>query len=112
MFQPLTNKAELVRRIRGESSDEDETRSRYSPLNPNVLIVPALGPRKIPFEPGPDTDRDKILRNAYRYLAERNVSYVPIDIMDDIEASYEDDDLDAFRDTVRGWIRALAKGAA
>lgn len=94
----------LLLEMRGETG-------RYSPLNPNVLIVPALGRRKEPFEPEPVTDRDTILRTALAYLEGRGVEYVPLAIEEDIQASYEDDTYDEFRATVRGWVRELVRAS-
>lgn len=61
---------------------------------------------------GDDEERDRILGNALRHLSERGVPYVPLALEDEINVSYEDDDLDTFRETVRGWMVALAKAAA
>jgi hypothetical protein len=65
------------------------------------------------YELPPDhTDRDEILRKALAYLSRRGVSYVSLDVEEDIQLSYDDDSLDKFRETVRGWIRELVKEAA
>lgn len=61
---------------------------------------------------GDEAERDRILGNALRHLSERGVPYVPLALEDEINVSYEDDDLDTFRETVRGWMVALAKAAA
>lgn len=92
---------------------QEPSEPRYSPLNPNVLIVPARGPRKTPFDPNPDgaSERDVILGRVRTYLAEHNVPYVPLAIEEDIQASYEDDTLEEFRGVVRGWVRALVEAA-
>lgn len=100
-------KEDLVREMGGVVEPQ-----QHSPLNPDVLIVPAAGPRKTPFATDPDTDRDKLLRRALAYLSRQNVEYVPFDVEEDIQASYEDDTFEEFRETVWGWVRALAKEAA
>lgn len=61
---------------------------------------------------GDDKERDRILGNALRHLSARGVPYVPLALEEDIQDSYEDDDLGTFRKTVRGWMVALAKAAA
>lgn len=67
----------------------------------------------LPETPGGAEDiRDEILRRALDHLSEHNVPYVPLDIEEDIQASYEDDTLEEFRDVVRGWIRELAGARA
>jgi hypothetical protein len=59
-----------------------------------------------------DTDeRDEILSRAMTHLSKHNVVYVPLDVEEDIEISYQRDDLDGFRETVRGWMRQL-RGAS
>jgi len=50
------------------------------------------------------------MRGALRYLAKRGVSYIPLDIEEDINKSYEEDDLGTFRGVVRGWIKELLRG--
>lgn len=52
------------------------------------------------------------MRDALRYLAKRGVPYVPLDVEEDINASYEEDDLETFKGVVKGWMRELLKGAA
>ena len=55
-----------------------------------------------------DTDeRDEILCRAMTHLSKHNVAYVPLDVEEDIEISYQRDDLDGFRETVRGWMHQL-----
>jgi hypothetical protein len=59
-----------------------------------------------------DTDeRDEILSRAMTHLSKHNVVYVPLDVEEDIEISYQRDDLDGFRETVREWMRQL-RGAS
>ena len=59
-----------------------------------------------------DTDeRDEILCRAMTHLGKHNVVYVPLDVEEDIEISYQRDDLDGFRESVRGWMRQL-RGAS
>lgn len=103
----------LLRKMRGEELEPDvaspvTSRDRpVSPLNPKVVIVPAVGPR---FGPPPeDTERDEILRKALPDLSEQGVEYVPIDIEEDIQGSYDSDSFEEFSDTVRVWVRALLR---
>jgi hypothetical protein len=59
-----------------------------------------------------DTDeRDEILSRAMTHLSKHNVVYVPLDVEEDIEISYQRDDLDGFRETVRGWMRQLRRAS-
>jgi hypothetical protein len=59
-----------------------------------------------------DTDeRGEILSRAMTHLSKHNVVYVPLDVEEDIEISYQRDDLDGFRETVRWWMRQL-RGAS
>jgi hypothetical protein len=59
-----------------------------------------------------DTDeRDEILYRAMTHLSKHNVVYVPLDVEEDIEISYQRDDLDGFRETVRGWMRQLLRAS-
>jgi hypothetical protein len=46
-----------------------------------------------------------------QHLSRHNIAYVPLDVEEDIEISYQRDDLDRFRETVRGWMRQL-RGAS
>ena len=52
-------------------------------------------------------ERDRILAAAMQHLSRHNITYVPLDVEEDIEISYQRDDLDGFRETVRGWLRQL-----
>lgn len=70
-------------------------------------VPPSVEPQW--FEVTPLTDRDEILSKALAYLSKRGVPYVPLAIEEDIQTSYEDDALEEFRETVRGWIKALAQ---
>jgi hypothetical protein len=78
-------------------------------MNPNVLIVPCRGTRKSPFPPEPFDDRDSVLRKAYAYLDEKGVGYIPLDVEEDIQVSYDSDSPEEFRATVKGWMRELVK---
>ena len=80
MLEPIRSKDELLREMRGEAISADD-----------------------------EAERDQILRNALTYLSSRGVLYVPLAIEEDIQTSYEDDTLDEFRDTVRGWIAELVR---
>ena len=42
-----------------------------------------------------------------QHLSRYSIAYVPLDVEKDIEISYQRDDLDRFRETVRGWMRQL-----
>lgn len=92
-------KHDLIRQMGGKP--------KTSPLNPDVVVVPALGTRKVPFEPETDDERDRILRVAMTHLSEYGVSYIPLDVQEDIRASYDADSVEEFRKTVRGWMREL-----
>lgn len=52
------------------------------------------------------------LKAALTYLAERGVDYIPLDVEEDVNLSYDRDDLDTFRKTLRGWVGTLVKGGA
>jgi len=56
-------------------------------------------------------ERDRILAAAMQHLSRYNIAYVPLDVEEDIEISYQQDDLNGFRETVRGWMRQL-RGAS
>jgi hypothetical protein len=56
-------------------------------------------------------ERDRILATAMQHLSRHNITYVPLDVEEDIEISYQQDDLDGLRETVRGWMRQL-RGAS
>ena len=56
-------------------------------------------------------ERDRILATAMQHLSRHNIAYVPLDLEEDIEISYQRDDLDGLRETMRGWIRQL-RGAS
>lgn len=77
------------------------------PLDKKALLREMRG-----SEAGDTEERDRILGNALRHLSERGIEYVPLALEEDIQDSYEDDDIDTFRETVRGWMVALAKAAA
>jgi hypothetical protein len=52
-------------------------------------------------------ERDRILASAMQHLSRHNIAYVPLDVEEGIEISYQRDDLDGFRETVHGWMRQL-----
>lgn len=52
------------------------------------------------------SERDEILARALEWC-ERNVQYVPLDVMEDIENSYADDSFEDFERTVRMWLEVL-----
>lgn len=52
------------------------------------------------------------MRDALAYLAKRGVPYMPLDVLEDVNKSFEEDDLETFRENLRGWIVELMKGAA
>lgn len=54
-----------------------------------------------------ELQKDEILKKALDYLFANRMRYIPLDVEEDIETSYRDDDLPAFKETVRGWIREL-----
>ena len=54
-----------------------------------------------------NAERDRILATAMQHLSRHSIAYVPLDVEEDIEISYQRDDLDGFRETVRGWMRQL-----
>jgi hypothetical protein len=58
-------------------------------------------------QPVDHAERDRILTTAMQHLSRYSIAYVPIDVEEDIEISYQRDDLDGFRETVRGWMRQL-----
>jgi hypothetical protein len=70
--------------------------------------LPDVSHGKLPVE---HAERDRILATAMQHLTRHNIAYVPLDIEKDIEISYQRDDLDGFREAVRGWMRQL-RGAS
>ena len=77
-----------------------------------VLADLGVAPRDIPDIPHAEllvdrADRDRILATAMQHLSRYNIVYVPLDVEEDIEISYQRDDLDRFRETVGGWMRQL-----
>ena len=81
------------------------------PFDKSALVLEMRGVPAYEL-PSDHTERDEILRKALAYLSRRGVGYIPLDVEEDIQASYDDDSLDGFRETVRGWIKALAREAA
>lgn len=55
--------------------------------------------------------KDEMLDKALRHLSKKGVEYVPLDIEEDVNLEYEQDDLDAFRETLRGWVVELRSAA-
>lgn len=55
--------------------------------------------------------KDEMLGKALRYLSEKNVDYVPLGVEEDVNLSYQQDDLDTFRETLRGWVVELRSAA-
>ena len=81
-----------------------------------VLAGLGTAPRDLPAVPHVElpidhAERDRILATAMQHLSRYNIAYVPLDVEEDIEISYQRDDLDEFRETVRGWMRQL-RGAS
>ncbi len=81
-----------------------------------VLVGLGAATRELPDVPPADlpvdhVERDRILASAMQHLSSHNITYVPLDVEEDIEISYQRDDLDGFRETVRGWMRQL-RGAS
>jgi hypothetical protein len=81
-------------------------------------VLAGLGavPRELPDIPHGElpvdhAERDRILATAMQHLLRYSIVYVPLDVEEDIEISYQRDDLDEFRETVRGWMRQL-RGAS
>jgi hypothetical protein len=77
-----------------------------------VLAGLGAAPRELPDVPHAElpvdhAERDRILATAMQHLSRHNIAYVPLDVEEDIEISYQRDDLDGFRETVRGWMRQL-----
>jgi hypothetical protein len=77
-----------------------------------VLAGLGAAPRELPDVPHAGlpvdhAERDRILATAMQHLSRHNIAYVPLDVEEDIEISYQRDDLDRFRETVRGWMRQL-----
>ena len=77
-------------------------------------VLAGLGavPRELPDIPHAElpidhAKRDCILATAMQHLSRHNITYVPLDVEEDIEISYQRDDLDGLRETVRGWMRQL-----
>ena len=56
-------------------------------------------------------ERDRILATAMQHLSRLNIAYEPLDVEEDIETSYQRDDRDGFRETVRGWMRQLRRAS-
>ena len=52
------------------------------------------------------------MRDALAFLAKRGVPYVPLDVEEDIDKSFDEDDLEGFRGVVRGWIVELTRRSA
>jgi hypothetical protein len=80
-----------------------------------VLAGLGAAPRELPDVPHAEllveyAERDRILATAMQHLSRHNIAYVPLDVEEDIEISYQRDDLDGFRETVRGWMRQLRGG--
>ena len=81
-------------------------------------VLAGLGavPRDLPDVPHAElsvdhAERDRILATAMQHLSRHNITYVPLDVEEDIEISYQRDDVEALRETVRGWMRQL-RGAS
>ena len=81
-------------------------------------VLAGLGavPRELPDIAHADlpvdhAERDRILVTAMQHLSRHNIAYVPLDVEEDIEISYQRDDLDGLRETVGGWMRQL-RGAS
>jgi hypothetical protein len=77
-----------------------------------VLAGLGAAPQELPDTPHAElpvgaAERDRILATAMQHLSRHNITYVPLDVEEDIEISYHRDDLDGFRETVRGWMRQL-----
>jgi hypothetical protein len=77
-----------------------------------VLAGLGAAPRELPDVPHAEllvdhAERDRILATAMQHLSRHNIAYVPLDVEEDIEISYQRDDLEGFRETVRGWMRQL-----
>ena len=81
-------------------------------------VLAGLGapPRGLPDIPHAElpvdhAKRDRILATAMQHLSRYSIVYVPLDVEEDIEISYQRDDLEGLRETVRGWMRQL-RGAS
>ena len=77
-----------------------------------VLAGLGAAPRELPDVPRAElpvdhAERDRILATAMQHLSRYNIVFVPLEIEEDIEISYQRDDLDGLRETVRGWMRQL-----
>ena len=77
-----------------------------------VLAGLGAAPRELPDVPHAElpvdhAERDRILATAMQHLSSHNIAYVPLDVEEDIEISYQRDDLEGFRETVRGWMCQL-----
>jgi hypothetical protein len=77
-----------------------------------VLAGLGAAPRELPDVPHAElpvdhAERDRILATAMQHLTRYSIAYVPLDVEEDIEISYQRDDLDGFRETVRGLMRQL-----
>ena len=81
-----------------------------------VLASLGAAPREIPDVPRAElpvdhAERDRILATAMQHLSRLNIAYEPLDVEEDIEISYQRDDLDGLRKTVRGWMRQLRRAS-
>ncbi len=56
--------------------------------------------------------KDEMLGKALRYLSQKNVEYILLDVEEDVHLSYDHDDLDTFRETLRGWVVELTRSAS
>ena len=56
--------------------------------------------------------KDQVLARAFLHLNESGVGYVPLDVEEDVNLSYAEDDLETFKGVVRGWARELLGRAA
>ena len=77
-----------------------------------VLAGLCAAPPEIPDIPHAElpldhAERDRILVTAMQHLSSYSMAYVPLDVEEDIEISYQRDDLDGLRETVRRWMRQL-----
>ena len=78
----------------------------------DVLASLGAAPRDLPDIPHAELpvdhiERDRILATAMQHLSRHNIAYMPLEIEEDIEISYQRDDLEGFREMVRGWMRQL-----
>ena len=77
-----------------------------------VLAGLGAAPQELPDIPHAElpvdhAERDRILATAMQRLSRYSIAYVPLDVEEDIEISYQRDNLDGLRETVRGWMRQL-----